>query len=189
MAPKKRKADVMDEPTAPAAKKGTTTKRSIEETASSSRPSRTSLATTQTPRSTRSSISGSSSKMSTKLTTTSLGKTNSNAKSTRRQKKGKKVSSASSASTPAENERHATFSVDVPAKTTNGNAIDHEDEYEHADGPSYWLMKAEPNSRIEKGNDVKFSIDDLKAATAPEAWDGTSGSLSFRGSFTDKSSV
>lgn len=33
-------------------------------------------------------------------------------------------------------------------------------------------MKAEPESRIEKGKDVKFSIDDLKAATAPEGWDG-----------------
>ncbi len=36
----------------------------------------------------------------------------------------------------------------------------------------YWLMKAEPDSRIEKGHDVKFSIDDLQAKTEPEAWDG-----------------
>ncbi|RMZ78120.1 hypothetical protein DV738_g3979, partial [Chaetothyriales sp. CBS 135597] len=36
----------------------------------------------------------------------------------------------------------------------------------------YWLMKAEPESRIEKGVDVKFSIDDLKAKTEPEGWDG-----------------
>ncbi|KAJ5949101.1 Thymocyte nuclear protein 1 [Penicillium verhagenii] len=40
------------------------------------------------------------------------------------------------------------------------------------DGRSYWLMKAEPDSRIEKGKDVKFSIDDLAAAEKPEAWDG-----------------
>ena len=33
-------------------------------------------------------------------------------------------------------------------------------------------MKAEPNSRIEKGKDVKFSIDDLQNATTPEPWDG-----------------
>ncbi|RAL15990.1 DUF55-domain-containing protein [Aspergillus homomorphus CBS 101889] len=39
-------------------------------------------------------------------------------------------------------------------------------------GPSYWLMKAEPDSRMEKGVDVKFSIDDLRARTKPEAWDG-----------------
>ena len=36
----------------------------------------------------------------------------------------------------------------------------------------YWLMKAEPDSRIEKGVDVKFSIDDLAARQEPEAWDG-----------------
>ena len=35
-------------------------------------------------------------------------------------------------------------------------------------------MKAEPDSRMEKGKDVKFSIDDLKQATEPEAWDGKS---------------
>ncbi|KAK8184188.1 PUA-like domain-containing protein [Phyllosticta citribraziliensis] len=33
-------------------------------------------------------------------------------------------------------------------------------------------MKAEPDSRLENGVDVKFSIDDLAAATEPEAWDG-----------------
>jgi hypothetical protein len=38
---------------------------------------------------------------------------------------------------------------------------------------SYWLMKAEPESRIEKGVDVKFSIDDLRAAKELEPWDGT----------------
>ncbi|KAJ5579841.1 Thymocyte nuclear protein 1 [Penicillium hispanicum] len=37
---------------------------------------------------------------------------------------------------------------------------------------SYWLMKAEPESRLEKGVDVKFSIDDLAAAKSPEPWDG-----------------
>ena len=34
-------------------------------------------------------------------------------------------------------------------------------------------MKAEPESRMEKGKDVKFSIEDLAAADAPEPWDGT----------------
>jgi hypothetical protein len=38
--------------------------------------------------------------------------------------------------------------------------------------PSFWLCKAEPESRIEKGIDVKFSIDDLKNATEPEPWSG-----------------
>ncbi|KAL4796786.1 DUF55-domain-containing protein [Aspergillus venezuelensis] len=39
-------------------------------------------------------------------------------------------------------------------------------------GRSFWLMKAEPESRIEKGKDVKFSIDDLRNAKEPEPWDG-----------------
>ena len=36
----------------------------------------------------------------------------------------------------------------------------------------YWLMKAEPESRIENGVDVRFSIDDLAAKSEPEPWDG-----------------
>ncbi|KAL8900941.1 MAG: hypothetical protein Q9192_000823 [Flavoplaca navasiana] len=53
-----------------------------------------------------------------------------------------------------------------------GGVVSNEDnEEENGDGPSYWLMKAEPDSRIEKGKDVKFSIDDLKEASEPEAWD------------------
>lgn len=44
----------------------------------------------------------------------------------------------------------------------------------------YWLMKAEPQSRIEKGHDVKFSIDDLAAKTEPEGWDGKSIRCSFQ---------
>ncbi|KXJ89992.1 PUA-like domain-containing protein [Microdochium bolleyi] len=36
----------------------------------------------------------------------------------------------------------------------------------------YWLMKAEPETRLENGTDVRFSIDDLKAKTEPEPWDG-----------------
>jgi len=33
-------------------------------------------------------------------------------------------------------------------------------------------MKAEPNTRLENGIDVKFSIDDLQACTTPEPWEG-----------------
>ena len=35
-------------------------------------------------------------------------------------------------------------------------------------------MKAEPESRLEKGHDIKFSIDDLAAKSEPEPWDGES---------------
>lgn len=38
---------------------------------------------------------------------------------------------------------------------------------------SYWLLKAEPETRLESGVDVKFSIDDLASRTEPEPWDGT----------------
>ncbi|KAM6172302.1 thymocyte nuclear protein 1 [Erethizon dorsatum] len=38
---------------------------------------------------------------------------------------------------------------------------------------SYWLMKSEPESRLERGVDVKFSIEDLKAQPEQIAcWDG-----------------
>lgn len=47
-----------------------------------------------------------------------------------------------------------------------------EDDAYGPDGRSYWLMKAEPESRLVKGVDVKFSIDDLQAAAVPEPWDG-----------------
>ncbi|KAJ7666169.1 PUA-like domain-containing protein [Mycena polygramma] len=37
--------------------------------------------------------------------------------------------------------------------------------------PNYWLLKAEPDSRVVKGKDVKFSVDDFEAAkTSP--WEG-----------------
>jgi predicted RNA-binding protein with PUA-like domain len=43
---------------------------------------------------------------------------------------------------------------------------------EEDDGPKYWLLKAEPESRIHNGKDVKFSIDDLMNVDAPEPWSG-----------------
>lgn len=44
---------------------------------------------------------------------------------------------------------------------------------EEEDGDSqYWLMKAEPDSRIEKGVDIAYPIDKLEKATDPEPWDG-----------------
>lgn len=58
-------------------------------------------------------------------------------------------------------------------------AVTHTESKEHA-GRSFWLMKAEPESRLEKGVDVKFSIDDLAAAKEPEPWDGTCSPLCKR---------
>ncbi|GAB0132775.1 hypothetical protein EsDP_00001201 [Epichloe bromicola] len=48
--------------------------------------------------------------------------------------------------------------------TTNPEAPRH-------DGEWYWLMKAEPETRLENGIDVSFSIDHLRARTKPEGWD------------------
>ncbi|KAK2761346.1 hypothetical protein FQN54_001868 [Arachnomyces sp. PD_36] len=46
------------------------------------------------------------------------------------------------------------------------------DEEDSKEDRSYWLMKAEPETRIEKGVDVRFSIDDLRKCCEPEPWDG-----------------
>jgi predicted RNA-binding protein with PUA-like domain len=54
--------------------------------------------------------------------------------------------------------------MDTNPKTEDMEAVDQDIKY--------WLMKAEPQSRIEKGVDVKFSIDDLAAKVEPEGWDG-----------------
>ncbi|KAL8864919.1 MAG: hypothetical protein Q9174_007164 [Haloplaca sp. 1 TL-2023] len=62
----------------------------------------------------------------------------------------------------------SSISVLILPKTIESDSD--EDGYD-SDGRSYWLMKAEPETRMEKGKDVKFSIDDLKSATEPEAWD------------------
>ncbi|KAJ3014334.1 Thymocyte nuclear protein 1 [Thoreauomyces humboldtii] len=53
------------------------------------------------------------------------------------------------------------------------DVVDQSDEKEETGttGPRCWLMKAEPETRMEKGVDVKFSIDDLEEKTT-SCWDG-----------------
>ncbi|KAF9888807.1 hypothetical protein FE257_008383 [Aspergillus nanangensis] len=69
------------------------------------------------------------------------------------------------------------------SESTSAEAAKADEEDADADGDdeeitrSYWLMKAEPESRMEKGVDVKFSIDDLRERTEPEAWDGVRNPL------------
>lgn len=63
-------------------------------------------------------------------------------------------------------------SVDKDDSDEDADDDDDDDEDDDHDNRSYWLMKAEPESRLEKGVDVKFSIDDLRAATEPEPWNG-----------------
>ena len=70
-------------------------------------------------------------------------------------------------------------------KATKSNAVKSDIEPEVEDFPEgltqeadadldeqYWLMKAEPETRIENGRDVAFPIDKLAQATDPEPWDG-----------------
>ncbi|CAN8105368.1 unnamed protein product [Discula destructiva] len=58
--------------------------------------------------------------------------------------------------------------VAAKAEKTNGGG----NEEMTGGDRQYWLMKAEPETRLENGVDVSFSIDDLAAKTVPEPWDG-----------------
>ena len=62
-------------------------------------------------------------------------------------------------------------SLDARLTTSNWHDSRSGDEEVDDDTPNYWLMKAEPESRIEKGVDVKFGIDDLMKVDM-EGWDG-----------------
>lgn len=74
--------------------------------------------------------------------------------------------SASEAAKPQDKSMSEDIDVDVDSiPTTNPNAPRH-------DGEWYWLMKAEPETRMENGIDVRFSINDLRAKENPEGWDG-----------------
>ena len=59
----------------------------------------------------------------------------------------------------------------LTANESGWDAVDKDEEKQ------YWLMKAEPDSRVENGVDVKFSIDDLMNAKVPEGWDGKDESV------------
>lgn len=65
---------------------------------------------------------------------------------------------------------HPSVDIALPRKKRKitGKAAAPAVEYQ---GRQYFLMKAEPESRIEKGIDVKFSIDDLQRLGS-EPWDG-----------------
>lgn len=180
MAPAKRKANNAADSTSTAPTKRQ--KKIVEPTASSSRPSRTSLAEAAAPRSTRSSISGKSpgkpAKKATKASDSgtakkSEGKTATKVKATDGRKRGKSAKTTTDKEETTAPEEKSTVVVDVPFREKSAVTAESEDEVEvDSEGPAYWLMKAEPESRIEKGKDVKFSIDDLEAATKPEGWDG-----------------
>lgn len=63
----------------------------------------------------------------------------------------------------------------IPAKTSSAIAGTSTTTGSNASsGRQYWLLKAEPETRLENGHDVSFSIDDLAGKTEPEPWDGKS---------------
>ena len=178
MAPAKRKANTAADKTGTAAPKRQ--KKLLEPTASSSRPSRTSLSEAAAPRSTRSSTnekyaSDPPTKKATKALVNgaankSAPKAASKVKATASRKGGKSTKTRIQGEETTAPEGKSTVVVDVPFRDKPAEA---DDEAEvSGEGPAYWLMKAEPESRIEKGKDVKFSIDDLEAAKEPEGWDG-----------------
>lgn len=60
----------------------------------------------------------------------------------------------------------------APANSNQEEGEDHEEP-----ALAYWLMKSEPESRVEKGVDVKFSIEDLENAKGAVVWDGMYSTL------------
>ena len=181
MAPAKRKASTTADAAGSSAIKKQ--KKVVEPTASSSRPSRTLLAEAAVPRSTRSSIGGKSAsekpannqvKSSVKgKATKSAIKTAKKVQANGDRKRGKSVKASSNEEGTTGPGETSKISVDVPFREKTAADDGAEDEADvNGEGPAYWLMKAEPESRIEKGKDVKFSIDDLQSAQEPEGWDG-----------------
>ena len=103
------------------------------------------------------------------------------------QLEGELVDAAQETGRPSRKRKAAAIETPAPAKPTKGKgkgkgkvaAVDADEEAEPVtnEGKSYWLLKAEQIDRIEtleSGRDVntKFTIDDLKAATEPEMWEG-----------------
>lgn len=179
MPPAKRKASVAADATSTGATKRQ--KKVVEPTASSSRPSRTSLAVAAAPRSTRSSMSENPTTVKPAKNTAKAAvngaanksKTATNVRATDGRKRQRPAKTTTNEEEPAVPGGPSSILVDVPLREKPAVNVEAEEEAGvNGEGPAYWLMKAEPESRIEKGKDVKFSIDDLKAANEPEGWDG-----------------
>jgi hypothetical protein len=92
-----------------------------------------------------------------------------------KQAKQSKKASASDIKGDAEPKSKANNKDATPAGSDDLDPDDIPDRNPEAprhEGEWYWLMKAEPETRFENGIDVRFSIDDLRAKTKPEGWDG-----------------
>ena len=182
MAPSKRKANAIENGNELANKRKL--KKDVEKTASSERPNRRSIAAVNSPRSLRSSISNESTSVKQHTGKIITKKSKATPKKPAGQGKAKKTSSSTMIKDP-DRDDHAALSggIEVQVKSvwkpSKGKDNTKDDDNEVSDVPQYWLMKAEPESRIEKGKDVRFSIDDLQNATEPEAWDGMLAHVKF----------
>ena len=184
MAPTKRKAAQANlSATAPAAKRGRRANgRLAEPTAAASRSRRDSAVSVNAPdpdsHTTRGAVKKTSAKdiSNTKKPATKVAAT---PKAKSKAKVGRKPKGRTSETTNGQSEaqrsRRSSISVEIPVRQRSEQEKDEDEDDEDEVGRAYWLMKAEPDSRIEKGKDVKFSIDDLQNATEPEGWDGTWG--------------
>ena len=168
MARPKRKASVAgiasSASSAPAPKKGRSNSgKEVTLTAAAARPRRDSAESPVVSKVTRS-----------KSDTQSKGKAPKSKKASKTKKSLTPAAEPSEALVGAGSRRSSNVSVEIPKRHDAKSEDEVEPVGEEKGGPSYWLMKAEPESRIEKGKEVKFSIDDLKDATTPEGWDGKS---------------
>jgi hypothetical protein len=76
----------------------------------------------------------------------------------------KKAAKPTKVTKPTPKQQKEDTKANEPTTTTSST--------DNGEGKNYWLLKAEPETRLEKGIDVRFSIDDLAARTEPEPWDG-----------------
>ncbi|KAL9620231.1 MAG: hypothetical protein Q9160_005240 [Pyrenula sp. 1 TL-2023] len=69
-----------------------------------------------------------------------------------------------------------TKTIAAPAQEGVDTDMDDVDSHQSEEQPEndqqYWLMKAEPETRLENDVDISYSIDDLLNATEPEGWEG-----------------
>lgn len=182
MARPKRNASTADldnsiDATQPAKKGRHNPRKQVVETAATSRPKRASAGADGAPKTkaTKSAPKGKATGAAVKPAKSTMPAKS--PKPTKSAKPAKAPKSAEKATNETETASNGRRSSNVSVEIEKHKKEEMEDEKdqdgeEEADRHLYWLMKTEPESRIEKGKDVKFSIDDLKAATKPEGWDG-----------------
>ncbi|OLN90037.1 Thymocyte nuclear protein 1 [Colletotrichum chlorophyti] len=90
-------------------------------------------------------------------------------------KKAKKPAAGKKETPPKKTKDELKALRDGPVPDVNPDA-------ERRDPPAthYWLMKSEPDVRIEDGYEIKFSIDDLAAKKKPEGWEGKGPQAALR---------